>query len=107
MADGVGAVLAPPHAAALESIRDHRLAGALHRARANLPTVGHVARIVHAMVMVLKVAYAVGVCCSGRSRAPGSRFCRVPGRLAQLKLFERGQHRRTSFVLQLMTPTAD
>jgi len=58
-AHGVGAVFAPAHAAAFETIGHHRLARALDRSRADLPAVGPIVRIVHAMVMVAEVADAL------------------------------------------------
>ena len=95
VADGVGAVFAPPHTAALESIGNHCLAGALHGAGADLPTIGQIAWVVHAMPMVLEVTHTVGAGGAGRG-----------GTAAELKLFERSQHTRASFVLELVTPGA-
>ncbi len=61
MANGVGAVFAPAHAAPFEPIGDHRFAGALDGAGADLPAVGDISGIIHAMLMILKVTQAVGM----------------------------------------------
>src|SRR5262245_61021195 len=53
----VGSVLSPTHAATFHAQADNRLASALHRAGANLPALGHVTRIIHAMHLASKVTH--------------------------------------------------
>ena len=61
VADGVGSVFAPAHAAPFEAIAHHGLAGALHRTAADLPAVRQITRVVHPMLVVLEVPQAVGM----------------------------------------------
>ena len=57
MADRIGPLVAPPHPRALHSPADDRLTRRLHRARADLPPLGPIARIVHPMALVAEVGH--------------------------------------------------
>ena len=70
VADGVGAVLAPAHSAALQAVAHHRLAGRFNGAGTDLPTVADVGGIVHAMFVVAEVLHRLAMhftgCCRER-----------------------------------------
>src|SRR5580693_8916535 len=93
VADGVGTLFAPAHATAFEPPADNRFAGRLDRTRANLPTVRLIRRVVHALKVVAQVLRFLAMRFANRRRA-----------IVERQLFERGEQRRSAFLLHLMTP---
>lgn len=91
VADCVGAVASPAHAAAFEPIADDRAARALDRTGTNLPTVGQVARVVHSRDVI-----AVVLCVDAMSFLNGGTA------RTDIERFEFDEHRLTAFVLQAM-----
>src|SRR5687768_1759036 len=94
VAEGVRPGLAPAHAGALEPLADHRLAGALDDARADLPALGLVLRVLHAVQVVREVLLHPRALLAQRRRLP-----RRPGPLAQHR-----QRRRPALLLQQAAP---
>src|SRR5215213_5350521 len=92
VADGVAAGRPPAHAAAAQSVADHRAAGAFHGARADLPAGGHVARVIHLVMVVAEVGGHAAL-----SLADG---LATAGQVERLQL---GQHSCAAGVLELMT----
>lgn len=89
MADGIGAGFAPAHAAVFWAVADDRAAGAFDWTGADLPTVGDVRRIVHAMHVVAEVARVSSVGVLHRGAA-----------LRHIDCFQYGQHRRAAFAFE-------
>src|SRR4051812_18406037 len=88
MTHPIRALFPPAHPCPLQALADDRLARRLHRTRADLPTLGHVPRVVHPMPLVLEV---------GHRRLPhlASRRSRPAAPRAQLL-----EHRPAPLVLQ-------
>ena len=61
VAEGVGAGFAPAHAAAFQAVADHALAGRFDHARADLPAILHVGRVVGAVQIVPQIAGQLAV----------------------------------------------
>ena len=93
VAHGVGAAFLPTHAGAFESLGDEALAAGLNGARADLPAVRVVTRIVHAMLMVAEVLSLFAI-----DLAPPA----AP--VVGIELFPLRQEGRAPCVLQMMTP---
>lgn len=92
VAHRVGALDSPSHAALLETAADDRLAGRLHRPRANLPAMSAITRVVHFVPMVAEVThmFAMGLA-SGAAMA------------VKVHCFQRPQHRLAPLVAKLVT----
>src|SRR5438477_12713190 len=91
MAEGVCAFLPPAHAAALEPLADHALAGTLHYPAADAPALGAVGRVIHALHLVAEVPHHLRAAVSRRAAA-------------RLQPAECLQHRLASLVLEAVAP---
>ena len=100
VADGVRPVLAPTHSAAFQPIAHHRLAGRLHRAGADLPTVANVGRIVHAVFVIAEVLHRLAMHFPNRrrGRAQGPVPPAVVAPSGRLRVSSDDTRRRATFV---------
>ena len=92
MADRVGAVLAPAHAAAFEPVAHHRFAGRFHRTGADLPAIADVGWIIHAVLMIAEVHNLLPM-----------DFSNGWGSIVQVQFFQPSAYGWTAFVFQAMT----